>query len=115
MALNYLLYGGDAQDAFAYSPAPKVPTYVRIDDTFADRYHHHFGKTINCHQVLAILHALQGHPKAARLCEEHITKSLHDLGFKSTTHEHNIYICRDATRPILLLHQVDDFAIATHC
>jgi hypothetical protein len=26
--LNLLIYGGDAQDAFAHSPAPKVPTFI---------------------------------------------------------------------------------------
>jgi hypothetical protein len=31
-ALNCRIYGGDAQDAFAHSPAPTAPTYVAIDN-----------------------------------------------------------------------------------
>jgi hypothetical protein len=35
-AQNYQIFGGDAQDAFAHSPAPTVPTYVAIDDAYSD-------------------------------------------------------------------------------
>jgi hypothetical protein len=74
-------------------------------------YKQRFGKSIDCHQVLPVLHAQQGHPE---LWEEHITKILSGLGFKSTTHKRNIYVRRDDTQPVLLLRQVDDFIIATH-
>jgi len=30
------IYGGDAKDAFAHSPAPDVPPFATIDDQFAD-------------------------------------------------------------------------------
>ncbi len=112
-ALNYVIYGGDARDAFAHSPAPKIPTFIRIDDAFADWYQAKFGKPIDRRHVLPIQHALQGHPEAARLWEEHITSILHDLGFRSTTHERNIYIAHLDGTPILLLRQVDDFALAS--
>ena len=36
-SLNYLIYGGDAQDAFAHSPAPTVPTYVSFGLTLFGR------------------------------------------------------------------------------
>jgi hypothetical protein len=41
--LNYRVYGGDAQDAFAHSPGPSVATYVHIDDAYADWYHATYG------------------------------------------------------------------------
>ena len=112
-ALNYVIYGGDARDAFAHSPAPKIPTFIRIDDAFADWYQAKFGKPIDRRHVLPIQHALQGHLEAAQLWEEHITSILHDLGFRSTTHERNIYIAHLDGTPILLLRQVDDFALAS--
>jgi hypothetical protein len=112
-ALNYLVYGGNVQDAFAHSPAPKIPTFVRIDDAFAEWYKHRFNLDLDRRQVLPVQHALQGHPEAARLWEEHISKILKDIGFSSTTHERNIYAATIDDHKILLLRQVNDFAIAT--
>ncbi len=59
------------------------------------------------------LACLQGHPEAAQLWEEHISKILHSLGFTATTHEHNIYSATIDGHKILLLRQVDDFVLAT--
>ena len=36
--LDLKIYGGDAKDAFAHSPAPSVSTFVTIDDQYADWY-----------------------------------------------------------------------------
>jgi hypothetical protein len=64
---------------------------------------------------LPVLHALQGHPEAARLWEEHINVILSDseFGFKSTTHKKNIYHATIKGVYVLLCRQVDDFSIAT--
>ena len=35
---NFLLFGGDAKDSFAHSPAPKVPTYMMIDNQYYEWY-----------------------------------------------------------------------------
>jgi hypothetical protein len=35
---NLRVYGGDAKDAFAHSPPPAMPTFVAIDDAYADWY-----------------------------------------------------------------------------
>jgi hypothetical protein len=59
------------------------------------------------------LHALQGHPEAARLWEEHITAILAKIGFTATTHERNIYSATFNGKITLLLRQVDNFALAT--
>jgi hypothetical protein len=111
--LNYIIIGGDAQDAFAHSPAHRIPTFIRIEDAYAEWYKQRFHEDIDQRKVLPVLHALQGHPEAARLWEEHLTKILHELGFTSTTHERNIYTARINDVPVLLLCQVDDFALAT--
>jgi hypothetical protein len=56
-AQNLLVYGGDAQDAFAHSPAPKIPTFIRINDAFAEWYKAKFDITLDQKKVLPVLHA----------------------------------------------------------
>jgi len=70
---NYRVYGGDAQDAYAHSLPPETPTFVSIDDAYADWYEHRFKKKLDHSLVLPVLHALQGHPKSGKLWEKHIT------------------------------------------
>jgi hypothetical protein len=98
-----MVYGGDAQDAFAHSPASKIPTFIRMDDAFAKWYQARYNITLDCKQVLPVMHALQGHPEAARLWEEHITIILASIGFTSTTHERNIYSAQLQGQTVLLL------------
>jgi len=61
--------------------------------------------------VLPVLHALQGHPEAARLWEEPISAILEKVGFKNTTHKKNIYTGKFCGEKVLLVRQVDDFAL----
>ena len=91
--LGYRVYGGDATDAYAHSPPPKHPTFVSIDDAFADWYKSRFGKEIDCSLVLPVQHALQGHPESGRLWEQHISSILmsEEFGFTTTTHDRSIY------------------------
>lgn len=86
-SLGMTVYSADATNAYANSPAPTVPTYVRIDDAFADWYLAKHGKAIDRNMVLPVLHALQGHPEAGALWEKTINSLLSDLSFVSTTHE----------------------------
>ena len=58
--LCYVVYGGDAKDAFAHSPPPTVPIYVYIDDAYADWYKWRFNIELNRSDVLPVNHALQG-------------------------------------------------------
>ena len=44
--LGLTVYGGDATDAYAHSPAPN-DTYIEIDDAYADWYKDTTGKDIN--------------------------------------------------------------------
>ncbi|KAG7343608.1 reverse transcriptase RNA-dependent DNA polymerase [Nitzschia inconspicua] len=108
------VYGGDATDAFAHSPPPETPTFIMIDDAYAEWYKARFGVTLDRNMVLPVLHALQGHPESGRLWETYINKilSLPELSFRSTTHDRTIYSGVFEGEPILLLRQVDDFALA---
>ena len=55
---------------------------------------------------------MQGHHEAGRLWEAHVTAILISLGWRSTTHEKNIYQMVFDGIKILLARQVDDLAIA---
>ena len=86
---NLKVFGGDAKDAYGHSPGPEIPTYISIDDQYADWYEWRYGKKINRNKVLPVLRALQGHPESGRLWETHINKILRspELKFKTTTHD----------------------------
>ena len=45
--LGHELFSGDAIDAYVHSPPPETPTFVQIDDTYANWYEHKFGKKID--------------------------------------------------------------------
>ena len=45
--LGHGLFSGDAKDAYAHSLPPETPTFVQIDDAYADWYEHKFGKKID--------------------------------------------------------------------
>ena len=112
--LGFPIYGGDAKDAYAHSPPPENPTYVSIDDAYAEWYEHRFNKKVDRSHVLPVLHALQGHPESGRLWEQHINSILTspELGFRHTTHDRTIYSAVFDGVTVLLLRQVDDFALA---
>jgi len=48
------------------------------------------------------------------LWEEHISAILEKVGFKNTTHEKNIYTGKFCGEKVLLVRQVDDFALGCH-
>ena len=110
--MGYPVFGGDAEDAYAHSPPPETPTFVAIDDAYADWYEHKYGTRLDRSLVIPVLHALQGHPESGRLWEEHINPILADIGFRHTTHDRTIYSAVFDDSPVLLLRQVDDFSLA---
>jgi hypothetical protein len=112
--LNYHVFGGDAKDAYAHSPPPRVPTYVHIDDAYADWYYARCGIPVDRKLVLPVQHALQGHPESGKLWEDHINSILFssELSFQTTTHDRTIYRADIDGEPVLLLRQVDDFSLA---
>ncbi len=112
-ALCYLIFGGDARDAYAHSPGSLIKTFLTIDDQYVEWYFERFGITLDKSLVLPINNAMQGNPEASRLWENHANSILTDLGFTSTTHDRAIYSATIDGVTILLLRQVDDFLIAS--
>ena len=110
---NLIILTTDAVNAFANADAPSIPTYVRIDDAYADWYYDTFGLQLDRSKCLPAQHALQGHPESPRLWEQFINNILCDkLHLKSTTHERSIYSGMFNGHRILVKRQVDDIAVA---
>jgi Reverse transcriptase (RNA-dependent DNA polymerase) len=107
-----LIFKTDADNAYANSPPPGRPTFVRVDNAYAEWYLARHGVLLDRSMVLPVLHALQGHPESGALWEKHINDILKALGFVSTTHERNIYQGTLDGFRILICRQVDDLAIA---
>eukprot|EP00957_Ditylum_brightwellii_P087530 6663386-Ditylum_brightwellii.AAC.1 len=68
---NYLIIGADATNAFAQSPPPTEPTFMRIDYQYVDWHKHKYGKDSEQSKVLPVLHSLQGHPESGALWGKH--------------------------------------------
>ena len=111
---NRKVYGADASNAFAEAPPQKAPLYLRIDAAYREWYEAKTGLKISDKSYVQVLHAIQGHPEAPRLWQDHIDDILRKIGFQPTKKEPCVYTHKDSTRgnEIYLLRQVDDFAIA---
>ena len=59
--MGLTIYGGDATDAYAHSPAPN-DTYLAINDAYTEWYLNKYKTPISKQMVLPVKHALQGHP-----------------------------------------------------
>lgn len=57
--MGYTIFGGDASDAYAPSLPPDEPTFVPIDDAFAEWYEFRFPMRLDRSRVLPALDALQ--------------------------------------------------------
>jgi hypothetical protein len=113
-AMGFVVKGADCTNtnAYANSPSPTQPTFVWIDDAYADWYRARHGKDVDRSLVLPVLKALQGHPEAGALWEKHINKILDDLDIVYTIHERSIYQGKIDGKVVLLGRQVDDLAVA---
>lgn len=108
---NLPIFKADATNAYATAPPPEHPTFVKIDDQYADWYKARYGIDLDRRKVLPVRHALQGHPESGNLFERHISKIISKYGFKNTTQERNIYRGTYQGHLMLMCRQVDDFAI----
>ena len=113
-AQNYTITIADTSHAFQQSPAPAVPRYMEIDESYRDWYRNKYGTDIDpSRYVIPLECSLQGDPSAGFMWESHINKILIDeLGFKNTTHERNLYRGVIDGQDIIVCRQVDDFACA---
>jgi hypothetical protein len=108
---GYFVIKVDATNAYANSPPPDQPTFVYIDEQYADWYAVTYGIDISRDNVLPVQHALQGHPESGSLWERFLNKVLARHGFASTTHERSIYTGVFDGFRMLISRQVDDLAI----
>ena len=112
-AENLVIYGADVSNAFAEAPPPKQGFFIRPDAAFKAWWTVHKGRPpIQDNYVIPILSAMQGHPEAPRLWEKHADKILRSIGLFPTTHEPCLYSGLVDGQRVLLLRQVDDFAVA---
>ena len=74
--LNYIIWGADATNAFAYSPPPKGEVYMAVDQQYVEWYHHTYPDhaRINLDYVMRVQHALQGHPESGHLWQDTSTR-----------------------------------------
>jgi hypothetical protein len=111
---GYVCLKVDATNAYANSPPPDQPTFVYIDEQYADWYCARTGNPISRDMVLPVQHALQGHPESGALWERFVNKVLSRHGFESTTHERSLYKGSYDGHKMLISRQVDDLAIGCH-
>jgi len=105
----------DTSNAFQQSLPPTEQCYLQIDEAYQSWYRKHYNMDIDpTMHVVPLNKALQGHPEAGALWERMIVGILKDeLGFRSTTHECNLYCSEIDGKLVLVCRQVDDFAIAS--
>jgi hypothetical protein len=109
---NHLVFGADAVDAFAHTPAPPGPTrFISLCPAFIEWWKERFNEDLDPRMALPLLRVLQGDPAAGRLWEAHINAILRKCGFTNTTHEKNLYRATIDGHNVLLCRQVDDFAL----
>ena len=101
----------DATNAYVNSPPPDQPTFVFIDDQYADWYFERFVIHVSREMVLPVQHALQGHPESGALWERFVNSVIARHGFTSTTHEQSLYQGNFKGHRMLICRQVDDLAI----
>ena len=71
---NKIVYRSDASNAFAETPAPKAPLYLRIDQAYKDWYKKKYDKEVpDTHSYVRVQHVIQGHPESPRLWQNFLT------------------------------------------
>jgi Reverse transcriptase (RNA-dependent DNA polymerase)/GAG-pre-integrase domain len=108
---GYISIKVDATNAYANSPPPEQPTFVYIDDQYADWYFARFGVRVSRDMVLPVQHALQGHPESGALWEKFVNSVIFRHGFTATVHERSLYQGVYKGHRMLICRQVDDLAI----
>jgi hypothetical protein len=112
--LGLIVIGADVSNAFAEAPATNEDIFIVPDTVFHDWWVNHKGRDpIPKGWVITINYAFQGHPEAPRLWEHHVDKIIKTENFIPTHHEPCLYCSRKDGAYKLLLHQVDDFAVAS--
>jgi len=89
MLINF----GDTTNTFQQSPPPSKWCYVMIEEEYQSWHIKCFGHCPDPHlYVIPLLRNLQEHPKAGKCFKSLVNDILQSkMGFKVTTHEHNLY------------------------
>jgi hypothetical protein len=107
--------GTDVLSAFAEAKmSEESKFYILVDDNFRDWWVNHKKRPPipEGNYVCKVNYALQGHPEAPRLWERQVHSILtNKLFFKAPTHEPCLYQATIKDSYVLLLCQIDDFAI----
>ena len=111
-SLNNVVCGIDIVNGYAHAPPPDIPTYLVIDEQYADWYLQKFHEEIDRDLVIPVGKALQGHPEAGASFSKMVNTTLKNMGFTTTVHEPCIYRRSFNGVETILLRQVDDIAIA---
>jgi hypothetical protein len=95
------------------SPPPDTPMFVHVDYANAEWNEDRF-RAVLVRNV--VLHALQAHPESGRFWDARINETLSHptLAFKSMTRDRTIYRGTFGSEDVVLLWQVDGFAVACH-
>jgi hypothetical protein len=109
---GYISLKVDVSNAYANSPPPEQPTFVFIDDQYADWYFARHGVAVaRAVMVLPVQHALQGHPESSAQWEKFVYSVLASHGFTSTTLEQSLYQGTYKGHRMLICRQLDDLTI----
>jgi hypothetical protein len=107
---------GDSDNAYQQSPPPRKKCYMALDEAFISWFLKRFGLLLDPNLwAIPVERAIQGHPEAGRLWQDHIVSFITgpELRFTSTGHERNLYRGIFLGEVVLICRQVDDFAIGT--
>ena len=113
--MNLKVFGADCSNAFAEAPPPTEPLYMKIDAQFRQWWskHKRTEPIPADKEFVKVQHAIQGHPEVPRLWQLFIDDILlNKMGFRQTVHEKCLYVKTMNGKPIYILRQVDDVAIA---
>ena len=91
-ALKLKIFGADAIDAYAHSPAPDTKTYLSVNEAFKEWWNETCSSRskppITRKFVIPVQHCLQGHLESGKQWMRFIDNILiNEMGFRTTTHD----------------------------
>ena len=85
------VHGIDVINGYQHAPPPATPTYVEIDEQYADWYANKFATPVDRSLVIPLGSNLQGHPEAGAIFSKCIAEVLKLVPLTTTTHEPCLY------------------------
>ena len=111
---NLIVRGVDVSNAFAEARAHGIPLYVCVNTQCREWYKHKFNKDTSVGYVMPVYKSLQSHPESSYSWEIHMNKILkNEIHILPTRHGQCLYKGSSMRQQVLILRQVDDFAVAS--